>query len=155
MSDKDFEQMLRDLREQYLEKEEITEEASDSEKGEIYTPVSQEEKRHKILESLHLLEEKKLLLSQKLKDFHQQDASYEQISKLKHQIEALKYKQSLLQQKLEYIDSGESDFTKKEKLKRQLTELELKRCRALLSKKSCAKIDQKINQKKELFKKIK
>ena len=94
-------------------------------------------------------------MSQKLKDFHQQDASYEQISKLKHQIEALKYKQSLLQQRLEYVDSGESDFTKKEKLKRQLTELELKRCRALLGKKSCIKIDQKINQKKELFKKIK
>ena len=155
MSDKDFEQMLRDLREQYLEKEEITEETSDSEKSEIYTPVSQEEKRHKILESLHLLEEKKLFLSQKLKDFHQQDACYEQISKLKHQIEAIKYKQSLFQQRLEYIDSGESDFTKKEKLKRQLTELEIKRCRALLSKKSCAKIDQKINQKKDLFKKIK
>ena len=32
MPDKDFEQMLRDLREQYLEKEEITEEPSDSEK---------------------------------------------------------------------------------------------------------------------------
>ncbi len=155
MSDKDFEQILKDLREQYLEKEEITEKPSDSEKQEYYTPISQEEKRHKVLESLQLLEEKKLFLSQKLRDLYQQDASYEHISKLKHQIEALKYKHSLLQQKLEYIDSGESDFTKKEKLKRQLTELEIKRCRALLSKKSCAKIDQKINQKKELFKRIK
>ncbi|MEY8443477.1 hypothetical protein AALA52_04365 [Lactococcus ileimucosae] len=155
MSDKDFEQMLKDLRQQYLEKQSDTERTTVSDKGEVFTPVSQEEKRNKVLEALHLLEEKKLLLSNKLDDLHQQAASYEQISKLKHQIEALKHKQSLLKQKLEYIDSGESDFVKKEKLKRQLTELELKRCRAILSKKSCDKIDQKINQKKDLLRKIK
>ncbi|HAP16007.1 MAG TPA: hypothetical protein DCR07_07915, partial [Lactococcus sp.] len=136
MSDKDFEQMLKDLRQQYLEKQSDTERATVSDKGEIFTPVSQEEKRNKVLEALHLLEEKKLFLSNKLDDLRQQAASYEQISKLKHQIEALKHKQALLKQKLEYIDSGESDFVKKEKLKRQLTELELKRCRAILSKKS-------------------
>ncbi|QPS71067.1 hypothetical protein [Lactococcus garvieae] len=152
MPDKDFEQMLKDLRTQYLDKPEMT---TGIKKSEIFKTSSSEEKRNKIIEAIQLLEERRLFLSDKLKNLHQQDANYEQVSKLKHQIEAFKSKQILLQQKLEYIDSGESDFIKKEKLKRQLTELELKRCRALLSKKNLSKIDEKINQKKEQLKKIK
>lgn len=147
--------MLKDLRAQYLEKQDSSKDVEETGKGEIFTPISKEEKRNKVIEGIHLLDEKKLSLSNKLKELHQHKNNSEKISKLKHQIESLKYKESLLKQKLEYIDSGESEFVKKEKLKRQLTELELKRCRALLSKKDCNKINQKINQKKELLKKIK
>lgn len=49
MSDKDFEQMLRDLREQYLEKEEITEEPLILKKVRFILPFHKRKKDTKYL----------------------------------------------------------------------------------------------------------
>ena len=154
MNAQEFEQKLKALRSQYLNKQ-ADDRDNNNEKSEIFTPLSTEEKRKKLLDNLHLLDEKLALLSSQLVELRENKAPTDKISELKQNIETLKFKHKLIEQKLEYVENGEADLLKKEKLKRQLTDLELKRCKALLSERDCSKIEQKIALKKEMLKKIK
>ena len=135
MIDKKFEDKLNKLREMYINKRpEESEKLDDSKKFEAFMALSDEEK---------------------LGDLLAKNASADDISELKYYIDAVKNKKLILEQKLELIKNGEFDAARKERVKRQLTDLELKRCKALLGKKDCSKINEKIALKKKAINRLK
>ena len=141
MIDKKFEDKLNKLREMYINKRpEESEKLDDSKKFEAFMALSDEEKEEKLNAKLELLTDKLVTLDEKLE--------------LKYYIDAVKNKKLILEQKLELIKNGEFDAARKERVKRQLTDLELKRCKALLGKKDCSKINEKIALKKKAINRL-
>ena len=155
MIDKKFEEKLKNLRELYLDKRPEKSAEEQAQALEAYTKLTDEEKATKLRHQLEKLSEKLVKLDEKLGELRAEKASKADISELKYYIDAVKNKKMILEQKLELIEGGEFDAARREKVKRQLTDLELKRCRALLSKKDCSKIDEKIALKKEAMKRLK
>ena len=152
MIDKKFEDKLNKLREMYINKRpEESEKLDDSKKFEAFMALSDEEKEEKLNAKLELLTDKLVTLDEKLGDLLAAD----DISELKYYIDAVKNKKLILEQKLELIKNGEFDAARKERVKRQLTDLELKRCKALLGKKDCSKINEKIALKKKAINRLK
>ena len=156
MIDKKFEDKLNKLREMYINKRpEESEKLDDSKKFEAFMALSDEEKEEKLNAKLELLTDKLVTLDEKLGDLLAKNASADDISELKYYIDAVKNKKLILEQKLELIKNGEFDAARKERVKRQLTALELKRCKALLGKKDCSKINEKIALKKKAINRLK
>lgn len=155
MIDKDIEERLKTLRELYLDKRPENDDSKAVQEFSIFTALTTEEKEKKILSQLDLISKKLLDLDEKLEELRSKKSSPSEISELKYYIDAVKNKKMILEQKLEFIQTGESDLARKDKIKRQLTELEIKRCKALLTKKDCSKIEEKIALKKELIKRLK
>ena len=155
MIDKKIEEKLKNLRELYLEKRSDKESDQKVQEFDTFTTLNTEEKEHKLLHQLELINQKLSQLNVRLTSLKAEKASKTELSELKYYIDNVKTKKVILEQKLEFIQSGELDATRKEKVKRQLTELELKRCKALLNKKDCSKIDEKIALKKEAIKRLK
>ena len=149
MIDKKFEDKLNKLREMYINKRpEESEKLDDSKKFEAFMALSDEEKEEKLNAKLELLTDKLVTLDEKLGDLLAKNASADDISEVKN-------KKLILEQKLELIKNGEFDAARKERVKRQLTDLELKRCKALLGKKDCSKINEKIALKKKAINRLK
>lgn len=151
MIDKKFEDKLKNLRELYIDKRpEVSQKLEDSKKFEAFMALSDEEKEEKLHAKLEMLTDKLIKLDEKLGNALAND-----ISELKYYIDAVKNKKLILEQKLELIKNGEFDIARKERVKRQLTDLELKRCKALLGKKDCSKINEKIALKKKAINRLK
>ncbi|MFC4651374.1 hypothetical protein ACFO26_00430 [Lactococcus nasutitermitis] len=147
MSELDFKEQLKKMRELYLENHPI-----DKGENEVFTPLSIEEKEKKLLDALEHLTSKIAYIKNEIA---KNDSSSKSLDDLKEQLEIFENKRVLFEQKLDFIKNGDYDDARREKLKRQLTELELKRCKLKLSQKDCSKVNQKIKQKSELFKKLK
>ncbi|WP_054639473.1 hypothetical protein [Lactococcus fujiensis] len=94
-------------------------------------------------------------LTAKIEALTDQNAPIEEINALKDKLIDLEEHKDIFEHKLEFIRSGETDDQRKEKLKRQLLDLELKRSKLKLIQKDTAKIDIKIKQKLEIYKKLK
>ena len=162
MIDKKFEDKLNKLREMYINKR--PEESENLDEGKVMNNIiipdqndiilPDEEKEEKLNAKLELLTDKLVTLDEKLEDLLANDASADDISELKYYIDAVKNKKLILEQKLELIKNGEFDAARKERVKRQLTDLELKRCKALLGKKDCSKINEKIALKKKAINRL-
>jgi hypothetical protein len=155
MIDKKIEERLKNLRELYLDKRHDSPSDSTIKELEGFTSLTLDEKEQKLLKHLHFLAEKLTSLNDQLELLREKNANRNEITELLQYISAVKTKKNLLEQKLEFLQSGESLAARKERVKRQLTDLELKRCRAILSKKDCAKIDEKIASKKESIRRLK
>ena len=156
MIDKKFEDKLKNLRELYIDKRpEVSQKLDDSKKFEAFMALSDEEKEEKLHAKLEMLTDKLSKLDEKLGNALANEASANDISELKYYIDAVKNKKLILEQKLELIKNGEFDIARKERVKRQLTDLELKRCKALLGKKDCSKINEKIALKKKAINRLK
>ncbi|MCL2113675.1 MAG: hypothetical protein FWH31_06935 [Streptococcaceae bacterium] len=153
MIDKDIEEKLKTLRELYLDKRSENDDDESTPELDAFTSLTTEEKENKLLSHIDMISKKLIHLDEKLGQLRSKKASKTEISELKYYIDVVKNKKSILEQKLDYIQSGEFDAARKDKIKRQLTELELKRCKALLTKKDYSKIEEKIAAKKEQIKK--
>lgn len=154
MLDKDFEERLQGLKKRFLENSEIPSDSKKQDAGEYFMSLSNEEKEKKVTEFLDLMTQKQALIGEQLEKLKAENAEPAKIEELEEHLDAIEAKRLHAEQKLRFIQSGEIDPAKKEKLKRQLAELEIKRCKATLAKKNCSKLDNKIAEKKELFKKL-
>ncbi|RZI49767.1 hypothetical protein [Lactococcus kimchii] len=155
MIDKKFEDKLKNLRELYLDKRSSVANDEKSKEMDAFMALTDEEKVKKIRLHLKQIVEKLTLLDNKLTQARAAKADKTELAEIKAYIDAVKTKKLILEQKLKYIETGEFDATRKEKIKRQLADLELKRCKALLGKKDCSKIEEKIALKKDSIKRLK
>ena len=149
MNKQNFDEKLKELRKLYDENHPIT-----PAEGDVFTPLSLVEKEQYVLHEIQECLSELTHLVSTLELAIDQSESKERISGLKDKISNLERRKSILEQKLEFIRSGETDDQRKEKLKRQLLELELKRCKLKFADKDHAKVDQKINQKLDSYKKL-
>ncbi|MQW22849.1 MULTISPECIES: hypothetical protein [unclassified Lactococcus] len=145
----DFDEKLTELRALYFEKHPI-----DPNESEVFTPLSLEEKEQKTLNSLQDCVADIAHLSADIDSLKSQDAPEESIAALETRLRELEDRKLILEQKLEFILSGETDDQKKEKLKRQILELEVKRSKLKMAQKDCSKIDLKIKQRLDIYKKL-
>ncbi|WP_374286760.1 hypothetical protein [Lactococcus sp.] len=145
----DFDEKLTALRALYFEKHPI-----DPNESEVFTPLSLEEKEQKTLNSLQDCVADIAHLSTDIDSLKSQDAPEESIVALETRLRELEDRKLILEQKLEFILSGETDDQKKEKLKRQILELEVKRSKLKMAQKDCSKIDLKIKQRLDIYKKL-
>ncbi len=150
MSKFDFDEKLKELRELYFEKHPVINPDEN-----LFTPLSLVEKEQKILEYLQVCMSDSAQLTAKIEALTDQNAPIEEINALKDKLINLEEHKDIFEHKLEFIRSGETDDQRKEKLKRQLLDLELKRSKLKLIQKDTAKIDIKIKQKLEIYKKLK
>ena len=154
MLDKDFEERLQGLKKRFLENSEIPSDSSKKDAGEYFMSLSQDEKEKKVTEFLDIMTQKQALISEQIEKLKAENVDSKKIEELEEHLDAIEAKRLHAEQKLKLIQSGDIDPAKKEKLKRQLAELEIKRCKATLANKNCSKLDSKIAEKKELFKKL-
>ncbi|MGM9885711.1 MAG: hypothetical protein ACI31W_00435 [Lactococcus sp.] len=145
----DFDEKLTELRALYFEKHPI-----DPNESEVFTPLSLEEKEQKTLNSLQDCVADIAHLSADIDSLKNQGAPEESIAALETRLRELEDRKLILEQKLEFILSGETDDQKKEKLKRQILELEVKRSKLKMAQKDCSKIDLKIKQRLDIYKKL-
>lgn len=152
-----FEATLQALRERFIGNF-PQDEAEDSQLA-VFSALSADEKLEKVSSALDSLDKEISSLTEKMAALHSSsnkvsdDKIAGEIAEIQQQLKALNFKHEVLEHRIELMKNGELP-AKRDKMKRQLTQLEIKRCKNLLDKKNCRKIDAKIAHKKEIFKKV-
>ncbi|GAB2026941.1 hypothetical protein [Lactovum odontotermitis] len=150
-----FEATLQALRERFIEN--FPQDEAENTQLAVFSALSADEKLEKVSSALDSLDKEISSLTEKMAALSSDKASDDkiagEIAEIQQQLKALNFKHEVLEHRIELMKNGELP-AKRDKMKRQLTQLEIKRCKNLLDKKSCRKIDAKIAHKKEIFKKV-